>query len=432
VSKTYATINPCSMCMPMGSVIAFKGIENSMTLFHGSQGCSTYIRLYLAHHFREPVDIGSSALSQEGAVYGGAANLKQGLRNIIQGYTPTIVGVSTTCLAETIGDDVPRIIHEFQREEPAARDIPIIHVSTPSYAGTHEEGYAETLKAIVKRLATRGEPHHKCNLIIGSIVSPADVRYLKDVLERWPCDCIVFPDISETFDAPIVTNLPKIVDGGTPLSEIRDMANSTASITIGGGVWRADAGALLRERFGVPHVALSLPIGIEYTDDFVVAIEGITGRELPRRYERERGRLLDALVDAHKIVHGIKAAVYGDTELALGITKLLSEIGVDPSVVATGATTSTFAQRVRALSPGATVLYGADFTHVHKEITKNNVQIMIGPSTGRQIAQKESIPLLRVGLPISDRFGAARQTVMGYKGMTWMVDALANALLDAS
>jgi len=432
MSKTYATINPCSMCMPMGTVIAFKGIENSITLFHGSQGCSTYMRLYLAHHFREPVDIGSSALSQEGAVYGGAANLKKGLRNIIQGYAPTIVGVSTTCLAETIGEDVPRTIYEFQREEPAVRDIPIIHVSTPSYVGTHEEGYAEALKAIVKRLATPGEPQHRCNLIIGSIISPADVRYLKDMLERWPCYCIVFPDISETFDAPIVTNFPKIVDGGTPLSEIRDMANSTATITIGGGVWRADAGALLRERFGVPHVALPLPIGIENTDYFVGAVESITERELPQRYERERGRLLDALIDAHKIVNGIKAAVYGDTELALGITKLLTEIGANPSVVATGATTSTFAQRVRALSPSATVLDGADFTRVHKEMTKNNVQIMIGPSTGRQISLKESIPLVRVGLPISDRFGAARQMIMGYEGMTWMVDALANALLEAS
>ena len=84
----------------MGSIIAFKGIANSMTLLHGSQGCSTYMRLHLVHHFREPVDVGSSALSERGAVYGGAANLKKGLKNIIQGYNPTVIGVATTCLAE--------------------------------------------------------------------------------------------------------------------------------------------------------------------------------------------------------------------------------------------------------------------------------------------------------------------------------------------
>ena len=138
--KSYATVNPCSMCMPMGSIMAFKGIENSMTLFHGSQGCSTYMRLHLIHHFREPLDVGSSALSERGAVYGGAANLKRGLKNIIQGYRPAVIGLATTCLAETIGDDVPRIVREFEKEEPIAMGVTIIQVSTPSYTGSHEEG----------------------------------------------------------------------------------------------------------------------------------------------------------------------------------------------------------------------------------------------------------------------------------------------------
>ena len=38
------SVNPCKMCMPLGGVMAMKGIENSMVILHGSQGCSTYIR----------------------------------------------------------------------------------------------------------------------------------------------------------------------------------------------------------------------------------------------------------------------------------------------------------------------------------------------------------------------------------------------------
>ena len=156
MSESYATVNPCSMCMPMGMVLAFKGIEGCMPIFHGSQGCSTYMRLYLAHHFREPVDIASSALSEKGAVYGGAANLKKGLKNVIQGYSPKVIGVATTCLAETIGDDVDQIIREFQAEEQQiAKDVPIISVHTPSYSGSHEEGYDRALLAIVRAQARR-------------------------------------------------------------------------------------------------------------------------------------------------------------------------------------------------------------------------------------------------------------------------------------
>lgn len=430
MSKSYATVNPCSTCMPMGSIMAFKGIEDSMTLFHGSQGCSTYMRLHLIHHFREPLDVGSSALSERGAVYGGAANLKRGLKNIIQGYRPAVIGLATTCLAETIGDDVPQIVREFEKEEPMARGVTIIQVSTPSYAGSHEEGYVETLRAIIQRLAAKGERNRKFNLIIGSIVSPADIRYLKDLLEYWCNEYVLFPDISETFDAPLVKNLPKIPEGGTSLHDIRDTANSTETITIGGCIQSASAGSYLEMEYGVPHTALPLPIGIEYTDMLVAKLEEITGSELPQKYERERGRLLDAMIDAHKIVSGIRTAVYGDTEVVLGITKVLREIGMNPAVVATGSQNPEFTQSVKQISPTSTILCGVDFAQIHKEITKENIELMIGPSTGRQISQKENIPLLRVGLPNHDRFGAARQMIVGYKGTTWLIDAIANTLLE--
>jgi nitrogenase molybdenum-iron protein NifN len=376
------------------------------------------------------VDVGSSALSERGAVYGGAANLKRGLKNIIQSYGPTVIGLATTCLAETIGDDVPQIVREFEKEEPMATGVTIIQASTPSYAGSHEEGYVETLRAIIQRLAAKGERNRKFNLIIGAIVSPADIRYLKDLLECWCSEYILFPDISETLDAPLVKNLPRIAEGGTSLHDIRDMANSTETITIGGSIQAASAGSHLEVKYGVPHTALPLPIGIEYTDMLVAKLEEISGCELPQKYERERGRLFDAMVDAHKLVSGVRTAVYGDTEVALGITKALREVGMDPSVVATGTKNPAFIQRVKQISPSSTIMCGADFEHIHKEIIRKNIELMIGPSTGRQISQKENIPLLRVGLPNHDRFGAARQTILGYKGATWLIDAVANTLLE--
>jgi nitrogenase molybdenum-iron protein NifN len=205
----------------MGSALVFHGIENCMTLFHGSQGCSTYMRLYLAHHFREPVDIASSALSEKGAVYGGAANLKQGLRNVIKGYSPKAIGIATTCLAETIGDDTPQIVREFQAEEPLARDVTFIPVSTPSYAGSHEVGYRVALKCLVLTLARRTDPNGRINILVGSIISPADVRYLKRLLDDWGLGYILLPDISETFDSPLCLDPPRIPAGGTPLDDIR-------------------------------------------------------------------------------------------------------------------------------------------------------------------------------------------------------------------
>lgn len=430
MSESYATVNPCSMCMPMGMVLAFKGIEGCMPIFHGSQGCSTYMRLYLAHHFREPVDIASSALSEKGAVYGGAANLKKGLKNVIQGYSPKVIGVATTCLAETIGDDVDQIIREFQTEEQIARDVPIISLHTPSYSGSHEEGYDRALKATVQALARRTEPNGKVNMILGSVVSPSEVRYLKDLLGAWGCGYLLLPDTSNTFDAPLCENLPRIPKGGTPLNDIRDMANSTATVTLGGRVQGASAGAYLEKEFSVRHTKLPLPIGVEYTDLMVAKLEEITGSKLPERFENERGRSLDAMVDVHKQLAKVKAAVYGDTEMVLGIAKLMTELGMDPKVLATGAKNHEFSKRAAEIAPRSSVLCGVDFDEIHKEMIGNDVDLMIGPSTGRQISKEEKIPLLRVGLPNHDRFGAARQMVLGYAGAMRLVDDMVNLLLD--
>ena len=233
--RNYVTVNPCVMCQPMGSALAFKGIENTMVLYHGSQGCSTYMRLHLAHHFREPVDIASSSLSEKGAVYGGRENLKKGLKNVINRYNPKVIGVATTCLAETIGDDVPAIISEFKEEEGIGddleKDIIIIPVSTPSYGESHVSGYIKALDAVVRKFAeNQGEkkplkiPNGKLNLIPVESLSPADVRELKEILEATAGDYIFLPDISETFDAPLRDYLPKIAPGGTPLFEIRGYA----------------------------------------------------------------------------------------------------------------------------------------------------------------------------------------------------------------
>src|SRR5271166_4382401 len=126
-----ATRNACHVCTPLGACLVFRGIERSIPLLHGSQGCSTYIRRYLIGHFRDPVDIASSNFSESSAVHGGGPILQQGLENVIRQYAPGLIGIATTCLSETIGDDVGMYLREFRRDNPQ-RDLPVlVHVSTP-------------------------------------------------------------------------------------------------------------------------------------------------------------------------------------------------------------------------------------------------------------------------------------------------------------
>jgi len=446
--RNYATVNPCVMCQPMGSALAFKGIENTMILYHGSQGCSTYMRLHLAHHFREPIDIASSSLSEKGAVYGGRESLKKGLRNVINRYNPKVIGVATTCLAETIGDDVPAIIREFKEEEGIGndleRDIIIIPVSTPSYGESHVSGYIKALDAVVRRFAeSQGEeravkiPNGKLNVIPVESLSPADVRELKEILEATAGDCIFLPDISETFDAPLSDYLPQIAPGGTLLSEIADMPNSRASLGLG-IVSKNLALEYLKESHGVSGHNVPIPIGLSKTDTFFTELVNVLGCPIPEKYQKERGRLLDAMVDVHKYLYGVKAAIYGDPDLVLSLTTFLLELGMNPVLVATGSksrdfglrTMRTFEELRPDLEPA--VLDGIDFDSLNDAVKGCSPEILIGNSNGRYIAKTFNIPLVRVGLPIHDRVGAQRILTVGYRGALELLDRITNAILEAT
>lgn len=140
--KPYAsTRNACKLCTPLGACVAFKGVKGCVPLIHGSQGCATYIRRYMISHYREPVDIASSSFSEEAAVFGGNKLFNTGITNIRKTYQPECIAITSTCLSETIGEDVPKLIKEYQAVHGDENLPAFVYASTPSYKGTHLDGF---------------------------------------------------------------------------------------------------------------------------------------------------------------------------------------------------------------------------------------------------------------------------------------------------
>ena len=82
-----------------------------------------------------------------------APTSRPGLKNVMDKYGAGLIGVASTCLTETIGDDMPGLVQEFRRELNEAESPEIVTVSTPSYSGTHMEGFHVAVKAVVDQLA---------------------------------------------------------------------------------------------------------------------------------------------------------------------------------------------------------------------------------------------------------------------------------------
>ena len=166
-----ATVNPCTLCAPLGAVLATTGVQGALSLLHGAQGCATYIRRYLISHFREPVDVASSSFGESQTVFGGEDNLGRALDNIERQYNPEIVTVATTCVAETVGEDVPLLLKRYNSRRTKA--LPVVYAATPSYKDGHVEGFHTMVRSIVQSLATNtGAPRRTVN-VLPPLISPA-------------------------------------------------------------------------------------------------------------------------------------------------------------------------------------------------------------------------------------------------------------------
>jgi nitrogenase molybdenum-iron protein NifN len=406
-NKQYVSArNTCKLCAPLGASMVFKGIEGCVPLIHGSQGCATYIRRYMISHFKEPVDIASSNFSEESTIYGGSKNFILGIDNIIKQYKPKVIGIASTCLSETIGEDIPGHIYNYL-DNRAKDQLPFfIHSSTPSYCGSHAEGFHKTVLAVIKTLANKKESD-KDLVIFPGMVTPADIRYIKEIVNDFNIRTVIFPDYSETLDNVYTSDYQLIPSGGTSLDDICAIGGAGSVIEFGNDLSVMSSGGWLEDNFKLLNYQMGLPIGINACDKFMNTISKISGKPVPEKYMAERGRLVDSYVDAHKYVFGKKALLYGDSDLVISLSTWLCEIGMEPVYI-----------------------LDADFETLREKAEEFKPDLMIGNSKGYYISKERKIPLVRLGFPIHDRFGASRINMIGYRGTQNLFDLVVNELIE--
>lgn len=431
-----STTNACKLCKPLGASLAFRGVEGAVPFLHGSQGCATYMRRYIISHFNEPIDIASSSLGEKNAVYGGGANLKLGLKNVTEKYRPALIGIATTCLTETIGDDVKMLLSQYRQEFMQDGGPLLVRVSTPSYSGTHMEGFHAAVRALVEQLTAVAEANTTVNILPG-FLSAADLRSLKEISADCGLMATVLPDFSETLDGPALREYPLIPAGGTKISDIRAMGGAKATVEFGHTL--ADdlsAGKYLAKTWGVPLHRLGMPVGIRETDRFFQVVADLSGKPVPEKYAMARGRLVDSLVDGHKYVFGKRAVVYGEEDLVIGLTSFLAEIGVQPVLCASGGTSGVFVRAIEKAVQGfcpemPRVHEGMDFHEIGELAGDLKPDFFLGHSKGYALARGLGIPLIRAGFPIHDRLGGQRLLHIGYHGAQQLFDLIANAMIMA-
>ena len=430
-------INPAKTCQPLGAMYAALGIHSCLPHSHGSQGCCSYHRMHLTRHFRDPIMASTSCFTEGASVFGGGANLKASIQNVFHIYNPDVMAIHTTCLTETIGDDVSTIVK--------TADIPegkiVIHANTPSYVGSHITGFSNMTKAMVSYLSESTLPVKKEQVnIIPGFVNPGDMREIKRLVKSMDIEYIMFPDTSGVVDSPMTGEFHMYPEGGTTIPQLRDTGNSQITLALGRFA-SSDPANLLNKKCKVPVGVLNTPIGIKATDDFLMTLRTSFAREIPKELEVERGQLVDIMTDTHFHFHGKTVAIFGDPDIVTGITEFVLSLGMIPLHVLTGtpggssnSVSGSFEDNINAmLEPTgieANVKSAGDLFTLHQWMKNQPVDLLIGNTYGKYIARAEDVPLVRVGFPILDRSVHSYLPIVGYRGAMRLVEMISNALLD--
>jgi nitrogenase molybdenum-iron protein beta chain len=423
-------INPAKTCQPIGAMYAALGIHKCLPHSHGSQGCCSYHRMQLTRHFKEPIMASTSSFTEGASVFGGGSNLKTAVKNIFSIYEPDIIAVHTTCLSETIGDDLRTIIAQAEVPE----DKYVIHANTPSYVGSHITGFSSMVKGMITYLSKNtGNPNNKLNILPG-FISPGDIREIKRILEVMGVTYIMLPDTSGVVDTPMTGSYEMFPKGGTKIDDIKDTGNSSYTLAL--GKFSSEAAAIeLEKKCKVPMEVLNIPIGIEAVDKFLTEVSKITSKEIPYEIEEERGQLVDLMLDAHSYFFGKKVAIFGDPDTVISLTEFILSLGMIPKYIVTGTPGDSFDKKIEAMLKEANITdskvkSSGDLFELHQWIKNESVDLLIGNTHGKYIARAEDIPFVRFGFPILDRFAHHYMPTTGYNGAIRLIEMIGNVIMD--
>lgn len=424
-------INPAKTCQPVGAMYAALGIHGCLPHSHGSQGCCSYHRMHLTRHYRDPIIASTSSFTEGACVFGGKSNLKKGLENVFEIYNPEVVAINTTCLSETIGDDIAEIIKSTDVPEGKT----VLFANTPSYQGSHITGFSNMCKAMVTHIAEKkeGKASKKINILPG-FIEPSDMAEIKRYAQLLEVPYTMFPDTSNVVATPNTGRYEMYPEGGTTVKEIKKSGNAIATIAL--GRFSSEAAAFeLEKKCEVEPFILKEPIGIKATDAFVMKLLELNGGSIPEELELERGQLVDVMVDVHHHYHGKKVALFGDPDLLIAMTEFVIDLGMIPTLVLTGTPGKSFLTEIESLFEGAglkesKVMMEEDLFTFHQIIKEFPVDLIMGNTYGKYIARAEGVPMVRIGWPILDRVGHSYFPIVGYRGAMRIIEKITSALLD--
>ncbi|ARP67318.1 MULTISPECIES: nitrogenase iron-molybdenum cofactor biosynthesis protein NifN [Mesorhizobium] len=416
-----AAINPLKSSQPLGAALAFLGIDGAVPLFHGAQGCTSFALVLFVRHFKETIPLQTTAMDEITIILGGSDNLEEAIFNLKTRTTPKLIGVCTTALVETRGEDCAGDISDIRlrrAEELAGTEI--VLANTPDFAGALEEGWAKAVTAMIEGITKPGErarQSKKIAILPGWNLTVADLEHLREMVESFGLQSVILPDLSGSLDGTVPDHWVPTTYGGTSIEDIRELGTAEHCIAIGEHMRRP--AEVLYKATGVPYVLFQSLTGLKGADQFVSLLSAISGQPVPASVRRRRAQLQDALLDGHFHFGGKKIAIAAEPDQLYQFGAFF----VDMGCAITAAVTTTGMSKILEKVPAESIQVG-DLGDL--ESLASGADLLVTHSHGRQASKRLGIPLMRIGFPVFDRLGSQHRLSILYQGTRDLVFEVAN------
>jgi len=424
ITSTSVAVNPLKQSQAIGATLAFLGVKGMMPLLHGSQGCTALTKTVLVQHFRQTIPLSTTAMTEVATILGGEERVEQAILTLVEKSKPEMIGLCTTGLVETRGDDMERFVKEIRHRHPELDYLPIVLVSTPDFKGTLQDGFASAVESIVREIPQKSSTPNPCptqiTILASSAFTPGDVQEIKEIVAAFGLVPIVVPDLSGVLDSHIEDSSGFMAANGTNTAQLRSMGSSAFTLALGESM--RGAAQILEKRFNIPYEVFSELTGLVAVDKFLQALADISGVNVPEKYRHQRRQLQHVMLENHFYFGCKRVALALEPDLLWSMVYFLQSLGVQ---IHAAVTTTRSPVLEKLPIPSVTIGDLEDF-----EQLAVGADLLITNSHAVAIAQRLKIPLYRQGIAIFDRLDAYQFTKVGYGGTMEVLFDIGNLLLE--
>ncbi len=141
--------------------------------------------------------------------------------------------------------------------------------------------------------------------------------------------------------------------------------------------------------------------------------------------------MIEAFLDAPKLLAEKRAVVFGEESMAAGLVSLLAEMGITPVVCAAdvprGRLRATILEIEPELAPRIAVFEGRDFAELEERAAALEPDLIVGGDLAYALSKSLELPLVWAGLD-EEGAGGAGGLCVGYRGARRIFDEVARAV----